>query len=112
MVLAVHGSYVATAGAVLVHRLPHTTGMGWRRRNRQSRRDKRARKQQHKQRFGGQPIHDWKRTSRPLRIGEEGLARKHFQVTVVLSSRAPTRAALARGEQVEGPLPYRRRISL
>jgi hypothetical protein len=94
-VLAVDGFYVATAGAVLVHRLPHTTSVGLRSRNRQSHRDKRADKQQHKQHSGGQAIHDWKRTSRPLRIGEEGLARKHLQVTVVLSSRAPPRAALA-----------------
>ena len=55
--LAAHGLYVASAGAVLVHRLPHTAGVGQRSGDRQGHRDERARKQQHKQQSGGQAIH-------------------------------------------------------
>ena len=55
--LAVHRLYVATTGAVLVRRLPYAAGMGCRSSNRQGRRDKGARKQQHKQQSGGQAIH-------------------------------------------------------
>ncbi len=57
MALAVHGLYVASVGAVVVHRLPHTAGVGRRSGNRQSHRDERARKQQRKQQSGGQAIH-------------------------------------------------------
>ena len=90
--LAVHRLYVATTGAVLMHRLPHTAGMGCRNRNRQGHRDKRARKQQHKQQSGGQAIHDWFRRpgfdsslTKPLAIsiGDTRPARKCSRVTVV-----------------------------
>jgi Dimerisation domain len=90
--LAVHRLYVATTGAVLVHRLPHTAGMGCRNRNRQGHRDKRACKQQHKQQPGGQAIHDWFRRpgfdsslTKPLAtsIGDTTPARKCSRVTVV-----------------------------
>ena len=59
MALAVDRFYVGPTGAVIVHRLPHAAGVGRRRSNRQSHRDKRARNEQHKQRSGGQAIHDW-----------------------------------------------------
>jgi hypothetical protein len=65
---ASHRLYFTTPGAVIVHRLPHTTGMRRRSRNRQSHRDKRAREQQHKQQSGGQTIHD--------RYGTDSLATK------------------------------------
>jgi hypothetical protein len=58
-ILAGHGPYFTTAGAVIVHRLPQTAGMRQGSRNRQGHRDKRARKQQYKQQPGGQAIHDW-----------------------------------------------------
>src|SRR5882724_9009718 len=92
VMLAVHRLYVATTGAVLVHRLPHTAGMGCRNRNRQGHRDKRAPKQQHKQQSGGQAIHDWFRRpgfdsslTKPLAtsIGDTTPARKCSRVTVV-----------------------------
>ena len=58
-ILAGHRLYFTTAGAVILHRLPQTAGMRQGSRNRQGHRDKRARKQQHKQQPGGQAIHDW-----------------------------------------------------
>lgn len=52
-ILAAHRLYFATAGAVVLHRLPHTAGMRRRSRDRHGYRDKRARKQEHKQQSGG-----------------------------------------------------------
>jgi hypothetical protein len=52
-ILAAHRLDFATAGALFVHRLPHTAGMGRRSRDRHGRRDKRASKQEHKQQSGG-----------------------------------------------------------
>src|ERR1700682_5695077 len=91
-IFAVHRLYVAATGAMIVHRLPQTAGMGCGSRNRHGHRDKRARNQQHKQQSGGQAIHDWFGRSGldsfltgPLAtsIGDKKPTRKYSTVTVV-----------------------------
>ncbi len=61
--LTAHCLDVPAAGAVVVHRLPHTAGMRQGSGNRQGRRGQCAHEQQDKQQSGGQAIHGWLRGS-------------------------------------------------
>lgn len=87
-ILAAHRLHFATAGAVVVHRLPHTAGMGRRSRDRHGRGDKRAREQEHKQQSGGKAMHNGQLAA--PRIGYGASARKGLKLRKYPGARSLT----------------------
>lgn len=59
MTFAASGLEFKAAGAVIMHWLPHATGMWQRSRYRQGHGGKRAHEQQNEQQSGGQAVHGW-----------------------------------------------------